>query len=413
MIRDIGVIIGLSTRDFVHELSLSTCAILGIAAILAPLLVLFGLKFGIVSSMTARLAADPRARALQPIGQGRFDAAWFATLEALPQTGFVMPTTRFLAATVILRNPKLADVQSLTTELWPTGRGDPLREADEKPAPSIDRVAPLTYTVALSASTAKALRAAVGDRLEGRIGRSYNGNREALSLCFTVAQILNAGLIDREVALVPLTVLTAVEDYREGIATPEFPSADASPMESRSSYASFRLYARSIDEVEPLQGWLALHGVEAVTRLHDIQALQRLSRDLTSLFVLISTLAGIGTLVWIAISSLSTVARKQRELSLLRLVGFSTGSVAAFPIVQAVLTAVMGVVLASLAVLATAPVIDQMFAGQLPPGAHVFRLHGSHFLVAVLITASSAAAAASLAGIRAARITPSEGLRDE
>ena len=73
----------------------------------------------------------------------------------------------------------------------------------------------------------------------------------------------------------------------------------------------------------------------------------------------------------------------------------------------------LGVVLASLAVLATAPVIDRMFAGQLPSGARVFRLHASHFLVAVLITASSAAAAASLAGIRAARITPSEGLRDE
>ena len=413
MIRDIGVIIGLSTRDFVHELSLSTCAVLGIAAILAPLLVLFGLKFGIVSSMTARLAADPRARALQPIGQGRFDGAWFATLEALPQTGFVVPATRFLAATATLRNPKFIDSQALTTELWPTSRGDPLREPDEKPAPSINRVEPLTYTVALSAAAAEALHAAVGDRLEGRIGRSYNGNREALSLRFAVAQILNAGLIDRKVALVPLTVLAAVEDYREGIATPEFPSAGAPPPESRSSYASFRLYARSIDDVEPLRDWLARHGVEAATRLHDIQALQQLSRDLTSLFLLISTLAGIGTLVWIAISSLSTVARKQRELSLLRLVGFSTGCVAAFPIVQAVLTAVIGVVLASLAVLATAPVIDRMFNGQLPPGARVFRLHPSHFLVAVLITASSAAAAASLAGIRAARITPSEGLRDE
>ena len=51
MVRDIGAIIGLSMRDFVHELSLSLCAILGIAAILAPLLVLFGLKFGVVYSM--------------------------------------------------------------------------------------------------------------------------------------------------------------------------------------------------------------------------------------------------------------------------------------------------------------------------------------------------------------------------
>ena len=117
--------------------------------------------------------------------------------------------------------------------------------------------------------------------------------------------------------------------------------------------------------------------------MHDIQALQRLNRDLTLLFVLISSLAGTGTLVWIAISSLSTVARKQRELSLLRLFGFSTGCVAAFPIVQAVLTAILGVGLASLAVLATAPVIEPDVAGQLPPrrprvpaGARPFRRCG-------------------------------------
>src|SRR5262249_35207823 len=126
MVRDVGAIIGLSTRDFVHELSLSTCAVLGIAAVLAPLLVLFGLKLGVVPGMRARLARDPRARALQPIGQGRFDAVWFAQLGALPQTGFVMPTTRFLAATVSLRNPRLPSGEPLAAELWPSGAGDPL-----------------------------------------------------------------------------------------------------------------------------------------------------------------------------------------------------------------------------------------------------------------------------------------------
>ena len=413
MVRDIGAIIGLSTRDFVHELSLSLCAILGIAAILAPLLVLFGLKFGVVSSMTARLARDPQARALQPIGHGRFDAAWFAQLAALPQTGFVMPTTRFLAATASLRNPRLPNGEPLAAELWPSGAGDPLVEPEGKPAPPIGRVGPLSYRVALSAAAADKLHAALGDRLDGRVGRSYNGYREALALRFTVVQITEAGLADRDVALVPLTLLSAIEDFREGVASEELASTGAPPSEIRSRYASFRLYARDIDDVAPLRDWLVRHGVETATRLHDIQALQRLNRDLTLLFVLISSLAGTGTLVWIAISSLSTVARKQRELSLLRLFGFSTGCVAAFPIVQAVLTAVLGVGLASLVVLATAPVIDRMFAGQLPPGVRVFRLEPGHFVVAVLLAASCAAAAASFAGIRAARVMPSEGLRDE
>lgn len=37
----------LALRDYAHEGLLSTCSVLGLAAVLTPLLVLYGVKFGV------------------------------------------------------------------------------------------------------------------------------------------------------------------------------------------------------------------------------------------------------------------------------------------------------------------------------------------------------------------------------
>jgi putative ABC transport system permease protein len=52
-------IIRLSLYDYVHERLLTICAVMGLAAILAPLLVLFGVKSGIINTMVDRLVKDP------------------------------------------------------------------------------------------------------------------------------------------------------------------------------------------------------------------------------------------------------------------------------------------------------------------------------------------------------------------
>ena len=53
---------------------------LALVAVIAPLLVLFGLKFGLVSSLTERLERDPTVREIMPLGGGRFSAAFIARL---------------------------------------------------------------------------------------------------------------------------------------------------------------------------------------------------------------------------------------------------------------------------------------------------------------------------------------------
>ena len=66
-------VLPLAWADWCAEARLSACAVLGLAAVLAPLLVLFGLKYGLVATLTERLLADPRTRELLPVGSHVYD----------------------------------------------------------------------------------------------------------------------------------------------------------------------------------------------------------------------------------------------------------------------------------------------------------------------------------------------------
>ena len=122
----------LAWQDFAYEWRVSICLVFALAAVLAPLLVLFGLKSGIITTMTERLRADPRNLEIILRGHQRLDAAWFAAVRARPDVGFVLPRTRLLAATVSLESAggaTLADIDML-----PTAAGDPLLPAGTAPA---------------------------------------------------------------------------------------------------------------------------------------------------------------------------------------------------------------------------------------------------------------------------------------
>lgn len=121
----------LAWRDFAHEWRISLCLIFALAAILAPLLVLFGLKSGIVTTMTERLKADPRTLEVVIRGHGRFTPHWFNEMRANPLVGFIIPRTRLLAATITLESTDGPVLQDL--DMIPTAAGDPVLPANVTP----------------------------------------------------------------------------------------------------------------------------------------------------------------------------------------------------------------------------------------------------------------------------------------
>ncbi|MCF7996510.1 MAG: FtsX-like permease family protein [Chromatiaceae bacterium] len=408
-------ILRLAYRDFVHERRISLCFVLALMAVLAPLLVLFGLKFGLVDTLAQRLIESPANREILAVGSRNFDEAWFETIRARPDVGFLIPNTRRIAASLSkLLNPESGqDLRAL--QMIPTGAGDPLLGDPILGAPLLDGAAkPPTGTdeLVLSASAANELAASVGDRLVARIDRQRNGRDEGAVWELTLTGIVPAALLPDDAALVPLELLVATEDYRDGVAVPELGWEGGSAPSGTRSYARFRLYAASIYNVADLEQALTADGVEVRTRVSEINAMQALDRNLTRVFWLIALIGTLGFLASLAANLLANVERKRRELSIVRLIGFSTGSLVLFPVAQALLVAGLGVIAAFAVFFPVASALNSWFADSLQPGELICRLRPIHLALALTTTLLGSAIAAAWAGWRAARIEPAEGLRD-
>jgi putative ABC transport system permease protein len=398
-------ILRLAYRDFAHERRISLCYVLALMAVLAPLLVLFGLKFGLVDTLARRLVESPANREVLAVGSRRFEEAWFDRLQARPDVAFLVPNTRRIAASLSrLQNPAAgSDLRAL--QMIPTGTGDPLL-GDAVRAPT-----GLSELV-LSAAAARKLAASPGDRLVARIDRRRQGRDEGAVWELTVAGVLAPDVLAEEAALVPLELLVATEDYRDGVAVPALGWEGQPTPAGPRSYARFRLYATSIYTVAGLESDLRAEGIEVRTQVAEIATMQSLDRNLTRVFWLIAGIGTLGFLASLAANLLANVERKRRELSIVRLIGFPTLSLVLFPVTQAVLVAVLGALAALAVFLPVAGALDGWFAETLQPGESICRLLPIHVSIAVAATLAGAAVSAAWAGWRAARIEPAEGLRD-
>src|SRR5690625_3364966 len=74
----------LALEDYRHEWLLSGCSILALAAVLIPLLVLFGLKYGIIQNLLGPLIENPSYREITPLTSGNFGPQLFASMRARP-----------------------------------------------------------------------------------------------------------------------------------------------------------------------------------------------------------------------------------------------------------------------------------------------------------------------------------------
>lgn len=396
-------VLWLATRDYGHEWVMSGCFVLALAAVLAPMMVLFGLKAGIVGSMIDRLVGDARNREIQAVGSGRFSPQWFEDMRARREVAFVVPRTRSIAALMDMQGEQGGRI--LSVELIPTGPGDPLL-GEATPAPAGLR------QVVLSESAARKLEVGTGQRLDGSVARTFHGRSERVHLQIAVAGVARPAAFPRDGAFVPLELLTALEEFRDGRAVPALGWEGDPADDLQRTFPGFRLYARSIYDVAPLRDALAGQGVEVRTRAEDIELVQSMDRNLSAVFWLIAAVALVGFSLSLGASLWANVERKRRELSVLRLVGFRTSEIVWFPVLQAGFTALLGWGTASLVYLAVEGTINRMLTDRLEAGDVACRLLPEHYAVAAGVTLTAAAIAAALGGWRAARVEPSEGLRE-
>jgi putative ABC transport system permease protein len=391
----------LAGRDYRNEWQMSGFFILALAAVLGPMLILFGLKFGIIGSMLDNLIEDPRNREIRPVGSGRYDRVWIEQLRNRPEVAFIVPRTRAIAATIELKSD--TGKQIVPVEMIPTDRDDPLLKQRQIPVGMQQLI--------LSDAAARKLNVKPGDSISGSIARRFKGRSERVHVALKVTDVAPPASFSRDGAFVPLYLLEAAEDFRDGHAVPAL-GWGGTPAADERTYPSFRLYARSIYDVSPLSEALAKLGIEVSTRAADIDIVRSMDRNLSAVFWLIAVIGLAGFSLSLSASLWANVDRKRKELSVLRLVGLRTADIVWFPVIQSAFTALFGWLVASLIFLLVSYTLNQMFAAQLESGETLCRLLPSHFLIALALTLAASILAASMAGYRAARIEPSEGLRE-
>lgn len=394
----------LAWRDFAHEWQVSLCLVLALAAVLTPLLVLFGLKSGIVTTMTQRLKADPNNLQVIVKGNNRLEPAWLEQLRNRNDVGFLIPRTRTLAATVDLVAPENRSVPE--ADMIPTAAGDPVLPSG-MPVPSGLRDTVLSHTVAVK------LGVSVGEDVEGIVRRRYDEQAQFVVLPLRVVGILPEASFSGDAAFLSLSLLVATENYRDGFRVPELDVDDGTAVsDGPRTFAGVRLYARSLDDVAGVAAVLRGDGLDVVTNAKSIETVRAIDRVLSFIFYVIAGVGVTGFLLSLAASLWANVDRKRRELAMLRLLGLRTGPLIAFPASQALIVALGGFVLSVLLYIAVSSVFNAALAEDLGRDEFVCRLFVDDGIVAGILTILFALGASAVGGYRAVKIDPAESLRE-
>lgn len=208
-----GIVFGLARSDLRHEWILTTCLVMAIAAVLSPLLLLFGLKFGTIETLRHRLIMDPRNREIRPMVSKSFTRQWFDQMKQRHDVAFIVPTTRQISSTVDVQAHGQGPKKAL--DIIPTMTGDPLITENGAPIPGKGQCV-------LSATAAQELGVKAGDTVRAWAKRIKGRRYESASVDLKVAGVLNPRATMRQALYVRLDFLEAVEAYKDGRAVPRF-----------------------------------------------------------------------------------------------------------------------------------------------------------------------------------------------
>ncbi|NOD77901.1 ABC transporter [Ruegeria sp. HKCCD4315] len=386
----------LALRELRHDWQSALCFVAALAGVLGPLLIILALKNGVIGTMVGRLIEDPSNREILAIGAGQHDAAFFAALGARQDVGFIVPATRSINTSAnAVRNEAQRKLER-AVPLIPTAAGDPL----------IDGEAVSPGTVWVSDKLAQDLSVTAGDTLDMIIGREVDGQRENARRDLTVIGVVPAEIWPRSAIFLSVPDLLAVERFRDDLSVT--PGNWTDPVSDPDSYASYRLYARTLEDIGTLSAHLTDLGLQTRPRAENAALLLSFRRNLNLLFTAIAALAMFG--FWAAMSAnLRGMVERQRVIfSLFSMLTMPDRQRCVVPVVQS-LTLVLGGVVATLVlILPFLLAINATF--ETAPGESVARLYPGDILATLVLGAVTAVTAAIWAVFAVRNVEPQEVL---
>ncbi len=206
-----ALIIRLAWLDLWHEWILTLCLILAIGSVIAPQMILMGLKYGVISTMRERLVQDPVYREIKPSFTVSLPDSWFEQMRQRDDVQFIIPT--------IMQSVSVVQVLTQSGEkeyfdMIATAEGDPLLMENGGVIPAKDEVV-------LSYRAAKELGVKSGDEIVVRVGRTYNGERQYEDVNMQVIRVLDPRADALSRLYLQGEFVDNVETYRKGLAVPQ------------------------------------------------------------------------------------------------------------------------------------------------------------------------------------------------
>lgn len=302
---------------------ISICIVASLCAVIAPLLLLFSLRFGIISNLEHKLSSNPSNLEIRMMSGYRLDQQFFDELKNNPHIGFVIPLTRSLSVTAnISFNGRI--VQNLET--LPTAAGDPIvREM------GFDGELSLTEAY-LSETTAQDLGLKTGDTFKFVISRITDNKTVNAVVPFTLKGIVKKELLPHKTIMVNFNTLVYMEDFRDGFEPPVF-SDGSNPNSERQNFAKARIYVKSLNDLEPVSRMLR-QNYSISDKLASVENLKAISKVLSFIFttIALTSIAG-GVMATIGLI-FTNLSRLEKTFALLFLSGLSKGGVFFIVVIQ-------------------------------------------------------------------------------
>lgn len=398
----------LALRDLLYDRKVSFFVIASLVAVIAPLLLLFSLKYGIVSQLQTQLLNDPQNLEIKINGiqsNKVLDAAWFTRLRQHDKVQFVIPLTRSLNMQGDLRRDNQHFVNNV--ELIPTDKGDPLLPSHLS--------LPDKTSVILTALSAEKLQVKQGESVTLFFGRKLDGKEEREKVELKVAGVLDERYFQRTGAFISLELLIEIEDYRDGFQIATFvanPTAGKPIEQVRNSFAKARIYAKQLDDVAPLAQLLREEGIDTQTQANAIENVKAIDRVLSTIFMIIAATSIVGCVLSLSGSFLANIERKRKELSLLGLFGLERHEIKAYLVIQAIVLSALAFALACLFFLCGSLTINRVLGANLAENGFISLLQPSHLALAFVSTVMLSVVVALLGGRQTTKIQPAESLRE-
>lgn len=329
-----SLIASLSLRSLLHRRLEFFCNAALIMGVVIPLLAVMGAKNGITDGLIAQLTERAGLLDIQTTGND------LVTEEALAQ---VAALDGVVFATFLVRSGNdfmIAD--SSTSDGFPnvrlrvTGEGDPTLQGI---------AAPQGQQAVISAELAKRLNISAGDSFNASTGNDGR-IRHALAT-MTVKDVLPPETLPSIAMLVSRDFIEKLEAYGDGYAVPEFGITEGLDLGTREqSFKGVRVTVAELSDVPRIDAAIGtLLNRSTRSEAAAVQSTLATQGYLDRAFQMIALIGLLGVLAALTAAQVNGVTQQRRGLATLVLLGSTRVDIALFPVLPALVTVMVGLVL--------------------------------------------------------------------